>query len=284
MTSVTMLGTGRMGYELAVHLLAAGHRLTVWNRTAQAADRLVEAGATRASSPQEAVEGAEVVITVLFGPDAVRDVVTGSAGSGIPGGAVWLDITTVAPADADGFQTWADARGTRYVHSPVIGSLAPARAGALGVMVGGADADVQEVLPLVALWSDPERIRIVPTAARAAVGKLIANLALAVGLQGLVESLRLGRAHGVDADEVLSMLDKTSLSVIAGMKGAMIRGGSFDDTQFSADLLAKDSRLMIRSTPDPLPAVTALLENLTRIQRDGDGDSDIASVVRSELS
>jgi 3-hydroxyisobutyrate dehydrogenase len=284
MTSVTMLGTGRMGHELAVHLLRAGHRLTVWNRTPEGADRLVADGAVRAASPEEAVEGAEVVVTVLFGPDAVREVVTGSTGSGIPDGAVWLNITTVAPADADGFQAWADEQGVRYVHGPVVGTLAPARAGALGTLVGGTEADVHEVLPLVALWSDPERIRIVPTAARAAVGKLIANLALAASLQGLVESLRLGRAHGVDAAEVLAMLDKTGLSFIAGLKGDVIRSGSFGDTQFSADLLAKDTRLMIASSPDPLPAVTALLESLTRVQREGDGDSDISVVVRPELS
>jgi 3-hydroxyisobutyrate dehydrogenase len=284
MTRVTMLGTGRMGYELAVHLLAAGHSLTVWNRTAAGADRIVADGATRSASPQEAVEGAEVVITVLFGPDSVREVITGAEGIDIPADAVWLDVTTVAPSDADEFQVWADARGVHYVHSPVVGTLAPARAGRLGVLVGGASADMERVLPLVGLWADPERIRVVPSASRAAVGKLIANLALGVSLQGLVESLRLGRAHGVDEAEVLSMLDKTGLAFIAGLKGDMIRGRTFDDTQFSVDLLAKDSRLMIASSPEPLPAVTALLENLTRIQREGDGDTDIAIIVRPELS
>ncbi|QHF24383.1 NAD-binding protein [Rathayibacter sp. VKM Ac-2804] len=280
---ISLLGTGRMGHELAVHLLADGHELTVWNRTPAGADRIVAAGAARADDPRSAIEGADVVMTVLFGPDTVREVVT-AADLPIPAEAVWLDVTTVAPADADEFQAWADARGTRYVHSPVVGTLAPARAGTLGVLVGGAEADVEHVLPLVRLWSDPERIRVTGSAAKAAVGKLIANLAIAVSLQGLVESFRLGRANGVDAEEVLAMLDKTGLGFMAGMKGPMILADGFADTQFSADLLAKDSRLMLHSSPDPLPAVTAMLETLTRVQREGDGDSDIAVVVRAELS
>ncbi|MCJ1673359.1 NAD(P)-dependent oxidoreductase [Rathayibacter sp. VKM Ac-2929] len=280
---ISLLGVGRMGRELAVHLLTDGHELTVWNRTPGGADRIVAAGAARADDLVGAVEGADVVMTVLFGPDTVREVVT-AADLPIPAEAVWLDVTTVAPADADEFQAWADARGTRYVHSPVVGTLAPARAGTLGVLVGGAEADVERVLPLVRLWSDPERIRVTGSAAKAAVGKLIANLAIAVSLQGLVESFRLGRANGVDAEEVLAMLDKTGLGFMAGMKGPMILADGFADTQFSADLLAKDSRLMLHSSPDPLPAVTAMLETLTRVQRDGDGDSDIAVVVRAELS
>ncbi|WP_394250310.1 NAD-binding protein [Arthrobacter pityocampae] len=117
----------------------------------------------------------------------------------------------------------------------------------------------------------------------AATGKLLANLALGVTLQGLVEALRLGRANGLDAAAVLGLLEGTGLGAIAGMKGPSITDGTFGDTQFSADLLAKDARLMLRSTPDPLPAVTALLQSLTEAQRAGAGDDDIAVVTRPEL-
>jgi 3-hydroxyisobutyrate dehydrogenase len=197
--------------------------------------------------------------------------------------AVWVDVTTVAPADTVAFSSWAAARGIRYVHSPVVGTLAPARAGTLGVLLGGAAADVEAALPVVSLWADPERIRVVDTPAAAATGKLIANLALGVSLQGLVEALRLGTANGLGADEVLSLLDKTALGWVAAFKGDMIRSGEFDDTQFSADLLAKDARLMVNSSVAPLPAVTALLGSLTTAQRAGDGDSDVAVVTRPEL-
>lgn len=221
-------------------------------------------------------------MTVLFGPDTVREVVL--SGLELPAEAVWLDVTTVAPDDAREFADYATAAGIRYVHGPVIGSLAPARAGQLGVLLGGAPGDVDVVEPLAALWADAERLRRVDTAQDAATGKLLANLALGVSLQGLVEALRLGRANGLDAGAVLDLLKGTSLGVIAGMKGAVITEGTFEDTQFSADLLAKDARLILRSTPDPLPAVTALLQSLTEAQRAGSGDADIAVIAKPELT
>lgn len=282
MTKIAMLGVGRMGYELAVHLLAAGHQLTVWNRTASATDQIVAGGAIAAATPQAAVDDASIVLTVLFGPDAVREVVMAPEPLSFAQGAVWVDVTTVAPADAAQFHSWADERGIRYVHSPVVGTLAPARAGLLGVLLGGDAAGVEVALPVVTLWADPERIRVVDTPAAAATGKLIANLALGVGLQGLVEALRLGAANDLGPDEVLSMLDKTALGWVAGFKGDMIRSGGFEDTQFSADLLAKDARLMVNSSVAALPAVTALLGSLTTAQEAGHGDDDIAVITRAD--
>jgi 3-hydroxyisobutyrate dehydrogenase len=264
-----------------VHLLQAGYDVTAWNRTPAAVQRLKDAGATQADSPEDAVAAADVVMTVLFGPDTVREVVL--SGLEIPAEAVWFDITTVSPEDAREFADYATAAGVRYVHGPVIGSLAPARAGQLGVLLGGAEADVDVVEPLAALWGDAERLRRVATPSDAATGKLLANLALGVTLQGLVEALRLGRANGLDAAAVLDLLKGTGLGVIAGMKGPVITAGAFGDTQFSADLLAKDARLMLRSTPDPLPAVTAVLQSLTDAQRAGSGDDDIAVITKPEL-
>ena len=278
---IALLGVGRMGHELGVHLLQAGHEVTAWNRTASAVDRLHAAGATRAGSAEEAVQDADVVMTVLFGPDTVREVVL--SGLGIPAEAVWLDVTTVSPEDAREFADYAAAAGVRYVHGPVIGSLAPARAGTLGVLLGGAAGDVDVVEPLAALWGDAGRLRRVATPSDAATGKLLANLALGVTLQGLVEALRLGRTNGLDAAAVLDLLQGTGLGTIAGMKGHVITGGTFGDTQFSADLLAKDARLMLRSSADPLPAVTALLQSLTDAQRAGAGDDDIAVIAKPEL-
>jgi 3-hydroxyisobutyrate dehydrogenase len=279
---ITLLGVGRMGHELGVHLLAAGHELTAWNRTASAVDRLRDSGATQADSIEDAVRDADVVMTVLFGPDTVREVVL--SGLELPAEAVWFDVTTVSPEDAREFADYAAAAGVRYVHGPVIGSLAPARAGTLGVLLGGAPEDVDVVEPLAALWGDAERLRRVTTPSDAATGKLLANLALGVSLQGLVEALRLGQANGLDAAAVLDLLQGTGLGAIAGMKGAVITAGTFEDTQFSADLLAKDARLILRSTPDPLPAVTALLQSLTEAQRAGSGNSDIAVITRPELT
>lgn len=278
---IAFLGLGRMGRELAAHVLAAEHELTVWNRTASAAEGLVQRGARLGSTAARAVAGADAVITVLFGPDAVRDVVI-DADLPIRPDALWIDVTTVAPADANAFATWAGERQVRYVHSPVIGSLGPARARALGVLLGGAAGVVEAARPIVSLWADPERLREYDSPAKAATGKLVANLSLAVAIQGVVEALRLGHSGGLSTDEVLATLDRTPLSIMKDLKGDSIRSGRFGDTQFSADLLNKDTRLMLHSSVYPLPATTAASESLEAARRAGRGGEDFAVVAADD--
>lgn len=277
---IAFLGTGLMGTELALHLVK-DHDVVVWNRTSERTERVVAAGASVASSVAVAVAGRPVVVTSLFGPDTVREVITGPDAVGA--GVLWIDSTTVSPEDADEFAAWADARGVRYVHTPVVGTIGPARNGALGVYVGGSDADARaEAEDIVRPWADPVRLKQVDSAAKAAGAKLLANLALAVSLQGLAEALRLGKAEGFTAEEVLDLLEYTGLAFPAKMKRAQVLSGEFDDAHFTADALAKDIRLMLRSTPDPLPATTAALEALTREQRAGRGASDISVLLAPE--
>jgi len=267
-----------MGRVLAGHLLTAGHDLHVWNRTPGAETGLVAAGATAAGSAKEAVECAQVVVTALFGPPAVREVVLD--GLDLAAGTLWIDITTIGPADAAEHAAWAADRGVEHVHSPVVGSLGPAANRALGVLVGGPAA--QEAVPYVSLWADPERLQVLPEAAAAATGKLVANLALAVSFQGLVEAVRLGTSGGLDLDQVLTTLKGTGLGFIAGMKGQNLRTGEFGNTQFSADLLLKDAGLMLDTSALPLPALTAAAQGLLSAQRAGFGDDDFSVMARDE--
>ncbi|HOA88404.1 MAG TPA: NAD(P)-binding domain-containing protein [Propioniciclava tarda] len=277
---IAFLGTGLMGTELALHLVKE-HDVVVWNRTSERTERVVSAGASVASSVAAAVAGRPVVVTSLFGPDTVREVITSPDALGA--GVLWIDSTTVSPEDADEFAAWAEARGVRYVHTPVVGTIGPARNGALGVYVGGTDAAARaEAEDIVRPWADPVRLKQVDSAAKAAGAKLLANLALAVSLQGLAEALRLGKAEGFTAEEVLDLLEYTGLAFPAKMKRAQVLSGEFDDAHFTADALAKDIRLMLRSTPDPLPATTAALEALTREQRAGRGASDISVLLAPE--
>jgi 3-hydroxyisobutyrate dehydrogenase len=276
---IALLGLGRMGRELVTHLIDAGHRVTAWNRSPGPAEAVGRRGARIASSPAEAVEGAEAVVSVLFGPDAVRETVV-EPSLPIPSGALWVDVTTVAPADADDFAAWAASAGVRYVHSPVVGSLAPARAGALGVLIGGAHDDVRAARAIVSLWADPDKIRTFDTPAKAATAKLVANLALAISMEALSESLRLGGAGGLSTDEVLALLPLTTIAAIGGMKGPVVASGDFDDTQFSASLLAKDLRLMLATADTPLPAAALVAAELQRAVDAGNGDKDFSVIAR----
>lgn len=281
---IALLGTGRMGTELALRLLDPGHHeVVVWNRTADRTTRAVAAGARHATTPQETIDGADVVLTCLFGPDDVREAVTSP--DLLPPGTVWADVTTVSPADATRFAAWAQGRGVRYVHSPVVGTLAPARAGKLGVYVGGTDPQARDLVEqVVSAYADPDRLQQVDTAAGAAMAKLLANLALAVSAQGLVEALRLGASQGLPPERTLDLLKSTGLGFIAGMKGPTVLSGETADAQFSTNAIAKDVRLMLRSCADPLPATTAALESLTQAQRAGLGEHDFSAIMLPETA
>jgi 3-hydroxyisobutyrate dehydrogenase len=270
-----------MGRELAAHLLADGHDLTVWNRTRSAVENFVKQGAKGAATPAAAVAGAEVVITVLFGPDTVREVML-DASLTIENGALWIDITTVSPADTVSFSEWAKSAGVRYVHSPVIGSLAPARARALGVLVGGDTDAVAAARPIVSPWAAKDRLREYDTAAKAACAKLVANLTLAVAMQGFVEALRLGQSGGLTTDQVIQALDLTVLSAIKNAKGENVRTGEFGETQFSAAALAKDTRLMVHTSQHPLPALTAVFQSLDAAIRAGRGEDDFSVITADD--
>ena len=270
-----------MGRELVARLLADGtHDVKVWNRTPDKAAPCVALGAVLAPSVDEAVSGAELMITCLFGPQAVRDVVLDADLPWAPS-AIWMDITTVGPAVARECAAWAGERGVAYVQAPVLGSLGPARAGQLGVLIGGDDAAARAVVrSVVSLWADADRVVEYEEAGQAAVGKLLVNYGLAVGMQGLIEACRIGEAGGLTPAQAvaLAQLPRTPLSVIAGMKGAALLGGDYTDTQFSTNLLAKDVDLML-ATVAPLPALQAADVTLKAAVAKGHGEDDFAAMV-----
>ena len=279
---VAFLGLGRMGRELVRHVIAEGHDVTVWNRTPGRADHLIGPRVAVAESAAAAVEEADLIITVLFGPDAVREVLF-SGELTVKSGATVIDVTTISPADAAAFQASAVIQGFEYVHSPVIGSLEPARGKMLGVLLGGSELGVNSALLVVRLWADPQRIRIFDSASKAATSKLVANLAVAVSMQGLTEALRLGHGGGLSTEEVLAqLLDKTPLQTIAALKADTIRSETFDHTQFSVNAIAKDAGLMVRTAAKPLPALNSAYAAFLSAQDSGDGESDFSSIARND--
>ncbi|MDR2930314.1 MAG: NAD(P)-dependent oxidoreductase [Propionibacteriaceae bacterium] len=278
---IAFLGLGRMGRELVRHLLdPVNHEIIVWNRTGSVAQPFAELGAQVAASAEQAVSSADVVMTCLFGPQAVREVVVEP--SLVKAGQLWVDISTVGPVMADHCADWARTAGVDYVHAPVLGSLGPAKARDLGVLIGGTSPSArQRTSELVAAWADPTRVRQFDTAAKAATGKLVVNYGLAVGMQALIEAVRIGQAGGLTRDEAvgLAQLPKTPLSIIAAMKGAALLSGDYSDTQFSTDLLAKDADLMLRlAEGEATPALTAAFASLEHARRLGHGEDDFSSM------
>ncbi|MFI6154375.1 NAD(P)-dependent oxidoreductase [Kitasatospora sp. NPDC051170] len=139
---IAFLGLGRMGLPMARRLAAAGYELTVWNRSAGKGEGLVEAG-----TPAEAVEGADLVVTMLSDPAAVAEV----AGAFVPAlapGVLWVDMSSIGPEAAAELRAQLPY-GVGMVDAPVLGSVGLAARGELTICVGGEDADLERAQPVL---------------------------------------------------------------------------------------------------------------------------------------
>src|SRR5882757_9591898 len=136
MARLAFCGTGQMGTPMAARLLAAGHDLTVWNRTAEKAKPLLDLGANLADSPGAAARDADAAITMLADPEALEEVVLGPDGvaEGLPEGATLIEMSTVGP---DAVRELAKRLRPRVhvIDAPVLGSVAQAEDGELKIFV-----------------------------------------------------------------------------------------------------------------------------------------------------
>src|SRR5947199_6426717 len=128
---IALLGTGIMGAPMARNLATAGHEVVVWNRTREKADAV--AGATVADSPQDAVRGAQVVVTMLSDGDAVEEVWRDAAGA-VDSSATWWQSSTVG---IEATERLSAAATITYVDAPVLGTKQPAEEGKLTVLASG---------------------------------------------------------------------------------------------------------------------------------------------------
>jgi len=272
--TVAWLGLGRMGVLMARHVLDAGHSLVVWNRTPGRAGELVAAGAREAASPEEAAEGADVVVLMLFGPNSVREVLPRVLRPGL----LVVDSTTIGPGAARENGRAATEAGARYADAPVAGSTPPARAGTLGVLVGCAEGDWADVEPLVHLWGDPERVRRVGDVGAGSALKLVVNQGIGVLAAGLGEAARLGTDLGLDRRVVLDVLGGAMYGWTLQQKRPMLDAGDFSATQFSLELLAKDLDLAVAAGSD-LPVTRAALEHARAALAAGHEGEDYAAVI-----
>lgn len=212
MARIAFLGLGAMGSRMAARLIAAGHQLTLWNRTPERAAALAAAGGTIAPTPRAAVSGAEIVFSMLRDDQAARAVwldATNGALQNLGRGAVAIDCSTVTPAWAREFCRAAAARGLDALEAPVSGSRPQAEAGQLAFLVGG-EADVlARVEPILKILGASATLVGPPGAG--ACAKLAVNALLGLHVAGWAEILGFLRASGADVDQTVAAMAKTAV-------------------------------------------------------------------------
>ncbi|MGY0233937.1 NAD(P)-dependent oxidoreductase [Longispora urticae] len=268
MTVIAVLGTGHMGAPIARRLLAAGHQVTVWNRTAARTADLVALGARPAATPAGAVRDAELVITMLTDAAAVDAVLFGAEGAvgALPAGTPLVDMSTIGPDAVRDLARRLPA-GIDLVDAPVGGSVGATEAGELRVLVGGPDAAVDRVSPVLGVLGTVRRCG--PTGSGAAL-KLVLNTALVTGLAALADTLAVAGAVGVDRDAALEVLAASPL-------GAAIARGTAGGASFAVALAAKDIDLALDAlgaTPAPVARAAA-----ATLHAAPDPSADLATLV-----
>ena len=207
MADVTFIGLGVMGYPMAGHLAAAGHRVTVYNRTsAKAAQWVDEHGGESAATPAEAAAGAEFAFCCVGNDDDVRAVTVGPGGAleGMAEGAVLVDHTTASARIARELAEACAAKGCGFLDAPISGGQAGAENGALTVMCGG-EADVFErVNAVIDCYS--RAVTLLGPAGSGQLTKMVNQLCIAGIVQGLSEGIHFAEQAGLDPLEVIGAI------------------------------------------------------------------------------
>jgi 3-hydroxyisobutyrate dehydrogenase len=279
--TVAVLGTGIMGSAMARVLSKAGMRVRAWNRTLSSAKPLEADGVQVMTTAAEAVDGADVFITMVFDGAAVRDIMA-EAEPGLRPGTIWLQSTTISLQEVAGLAAYAGEKGLIFFDSPVVGTRQPAEAGMLNVLIAGPAEHRATVTPVLdaigghTWWQGEDAAE-----AGGTRFKLVANSWTLATVAAGAETLALAEALGVDIDQFLQMTGGGPLDQpYMHMKIDLIRNGKLSPAAFAVGTSEKDSRLIVQAAREHgvrLDVAEAASARLARAKGQGRGDEDFAA-------
>ena len=281
MAEIGLVGLGVMGGRMAKRLLDAGHRLSGYNRTRSKAEWLIEAGMRWADTPREVAEEAEITISMVTDSRALRAIVNGPDGilAGLGDGKLYVDMSTVSPAESRELARRVAERGARMLDAPVSGSVATLEEGNLAIMVGGAAEDVERALPV--LRDIGPKVTHVGGNGQAALVKIAANLNLAVQMLAFSEAVLLTERGGIPRETAVeALLSGVIASPMLKYRGPFVLQEP-QDAWFDVNMMQKDLLLALeagRQQDVPLPTTAVANEFLTAARAMGMDKRDFAAL------
>jgi len=206
---VSFIGLGVMGYPMAGHLATAGHRVTVYNRTAKKAHAWCdEHSGIMADTPSRAAENAEIVFCCVGNDDDVRSVILGDEGvlKGIPAGSVIVDHTTASARVAREVHEAAKKQHVNFLDAPLSGGQAGAESGQLTIMVGGDADEYQRVFPVMGCYA--KACTLIGEVGCGQKAKIVNQICIAGIVQGLSEALHFAKRVNLDVAAVIGAISK----------------------------------------------------------------------------
>jgi len=284
MAKVAFLGLGVMGYPMAGHLQAAGHEVTVYNRTAAKAQAWVDQhGGAMSETPAGAAEGAEFVMSCVGNDDDLRSVCFGDDGAfaTMASGATFVDHTTVSAKVTRELYAVAADKGVSFIDAPISGGQAGAENGVLSVMCGGDQAAYDKAEPVIDAYA---RIcRRIGDCGAGQVTKMCNQIAIAGLVQGLSEALHFAEKAGLDGRDVVEVISQ-------GAAGSWQMANRYEtmiddhfEHGFAVDWMRKDLGICLDAADETgasLP-VTALVDQFYKdVQKMGGGRWDTSSLFK----
>jgi len=283
---IAFFGLGNMGAPMALNLLRAGHQMVIFNRTAEKAAPLIEAGATLARTPVDAVENCDVAITMLANDSAVRDtILANTSGQAavidrLPRGAVHMCTSTISVALSRELTEAHLRHGQNYVAATVLGRPEAAEQKKLWVMAAGPHDQIERCRPLMdAIGRGVSVMGEQPWQAN--LTKIASNFMLASVLETMGEAFALVRKSGMDPHAFLDVVNSLFASPVYANYGRIIADRQFKPAGFRLKLGLKDIGLAIEAGQEvsvPLPLASLVRDHyLTAIAR-GRENEDWAAV------
>lgn len=281
--NVAFIGLGVMGYPMAGYLAAAGHAVTVYNRTTDKAERWCEAhGGRIAYTPAQAADGAEFVFACVGNDDDVRSITVdhGGAFETMKPGSVFVDHTTTSARVARELHETARHQGVAFVDAPVSGGQAGAESGQLTVMIGGDEIAAGRAAPLISCYAKMQAR--LGASGSGQLAKMVNQICIAGLVQGLAEALHFAARAGLDARAVVDVISKgAAQSWQMDNRASTMIDGEFD-FGFAVDWMRKDLAHVLseaRENGAHLP-VTALVDQFySEVQALGGRRWDTSSLI-----
>jgi 3-hydroxyisobutyrate dehydrogenase len=285
MSRIAFIGLGRMGSGMAGRLLAAGHEVVVTNRTPERAQPLLDQGALWVTTPAEAVTDAVAVFAMLSDDAASRAVWEGPGGvlaGQLEPGTFAIECSTLSPARVRELSAAATAAGMRYLDCPVTGLPDAAAAGALTLLVGADEADLEAARGLLEPLAN-DLFHFGPVGAGTAY-KLIVNLIGAVQIAGVAEGLAMAERAGLDPAQVTTALalgQAASPQVVRNSQ-RMVAGDHDTNLAFSGRLRHKDTAYAIALADElgvAAPFGQVALDGLNQLLAQGMGERNESAII-----
>jgi 3-hydroxyisobutyrate dehydrogenase-like beta-hydroxyacid dehydrogenase len=269
-------GLGAMGAGIAQRLIDAGYEVVGWNRTKEKAQALLDAGMGWADTPRELAASVDVLFTMLTNTAAIEATAGGEDGvlAGLRAGAVWADISTIAPDASVAMAERVRETGAFFLDCPVSGSPATLAAGEMSVMVGGDRAAFERIEAV--LHAIGPKVTYIGPNGQAILTKVAINLALVVSVTALAEGVALVEKAGVDRAAVVDAVLK---SVIASPVLAYHAPLLVEDTAVFADVELQQKDLVLaqelaRRLGMAVPTCAATSEMLNAARSSDQADRD----------